>query len=88
MSVHIFLLQPYVEDGRPDKIEIKNIAKAIEGNLSLLARIMEIDHDPETAMARGSEDTFLLEWVIDEDGTRYKLAEFLSEAGLTDVSTK
>ena len=67
-------------------MEIKNIAKAIEGNLSLLARLMEIDHDPETA--RGSEYTFLLEWVIDEDGTRYKLAEYLSEAGLTDVSTK
>ena len=46
---------------------------------------MEIDYDPETA--RGSEYTFLLEWVIDEDGTRYKLAEYLSEAGLTDIST-
>ena len=70
-------------------MEIKNIAKAIEGNLSLLARVMEIDHeihDPETA--RWSEYTFLLEWVMYEDGTRYKLAEYLSEAGLTDVSIK
>ena len=67
-------------------MEIKNIVKAIEGNLSLLARVMEIDHDPETA--RVSEYAFLLEWVMDEDGTRYKLAEYLSEAGLTDISTK
>ena len=68
-------------------MEINNIAKAIEENLSLLAKVMEIDHDPETARG-SSEDTFLLQWVMEEGGTRYKLAEYLSEAGLTDISTK
>ena len=79
-------LQPDIEDGKPTKSEIDNVAKElkIRGGTGDLAREMEVEYDlkepnPEYAM--------ISDWVMYEEGKRYKLAEHLREAGLTRVST-
>ena len=83
---HVLILQPDVEDGKPMKTEMENVAKQVEirGGAHDLAREMEVEYDlkepnPEYAM--------ISDWVMYEKGTRYKLAEHLREAGLARIST-
>ena len=71
----------------PTEIEIENIAKAIAGeNMSLVVKAMEIDCDLEKS--KRPEYTIISEYVFRWNGTRYKLAEHLREAGFIDVSTR
>lgn len=57
-----------------------------------MAREMDMEYSLEAAK-RGpkqhvsTEYTLISDWVIYEKGTRYKLAEHLRGAGLTEVST-
>ena len=75
-------MQGHVEDGKPTKTEIENIAKRIEGNASHLAREMEMEYNHSSP-----EYTLISDWVVYGNGTRYKLAEHLRNAGLTEAST-
>ena len=58
-----------------------------------MAREMEMEYSLEAAKRdpkqhTSPEYTLISDWVIYEKGTRYKLAEHLRGAGLTNVSTK
>jgi len=73
-------------------MEIENVAREIKGYASDVAREIEMEYSLEAA-ERGPkqhtspEYTLISDWVIYENGTRYKLAEHLRCAGLTEVST-
>ena len=84
---HVLTLQPDVEDGKPTKSEMENVAKEVRkrGGISDLAREMEVEYDPKET---NPEYEMISYWVMYEKGTRYKLAEHLREAGLTPISTK
>ena len=80
-------MQLCVKNENPTDIEIENIAKAIAGeNMSLVVKAMEIDCDLEKS--KRPEYTIISEYVFRWNGTRYKLAEHLREAGFIDVSTR
>ena len=55
-----------------------------------MAREMEMEYSLEAGPKQHTslEYTLISDWVIYEKGTRYKLAEHLRGAGLTNVSTK
>ena len=85
-STHIFNLQPDIEDGKPTKSEMENVANELKarGGTHDLAWEMEVEYDPRES---NPEHAMISDWVMYKKGTRYKLAEHLTEAGLERVST-
>ena len=83
---HVFTLQPEIEDGKPTKSEMENVAKELKarGGIHKLAREMEVEYSLEE---KSPEYAMLSEWVMNKKGTRYKLAEHLREAELTQICT-
>ena len=84
---HVLTLQPNIEDGKPTKSEMENIAKELKarGGIHKLAREMEVEYSLEE---KSPEYAMLSNWVMNDKGTRYKLAEHLREAGLEQLSTQ
>ena len=84
---HVLTLQPDIEDGKPTKSEMENVAKELKakGGIHKLAREMEVEYSLEE---KSAEYAMISEWVMNEKGTRYKLAEHLREAGLAQISTQ
>ena len=80
-------MQLCVKNDFPTKVEIENLAKAISGgDIRVLAEAMEIDCDLQKP--KKPEYTIISEYVFRFNGTRYKLAQHLREAGYIDVSTR
>ena len=71
----------------PGKDEIENLAKAIAvEDIRVLAEAMEIYCDLQKS--EKPVYTIISEYVCRYNGTRYKLAQHLREAGYIDVSTR
>ena len=74
-------------------MEIKNVAETIEGNGDNLAIVMEMEYSLDAARrdpnkCDSPEYTLISDYFLYEEKNRYKLAEYLKEAGYTDASTK
>ena len=84
---NVLTLQPDIEDRKPTKSEMENVAKELKarGGTHKLAREMEVEYSLEE---KSPEYAMISEWVMNEKGTRYKLAEHLREAGLAQLSTQ
>ena len=84
---HVLVLQPDVEDEKPTKSEMENVAKELKarGGTHDLAWEMEVEYSSEE---ENPQYAMISDWVMNEKGTRYKLAEHLREAGLARLSTK
>ena len=73
-------------------MEIKNVAEAIKGNGGNLAIVMEMEYSLEAAKRDpnkcDTEYTLISDFVFYEEKRRYKLAEYLREAGYRGASRK
>ena len=76
-----------MQDEKLTKTEMENVAKElkVKESMSKLAGEMEVEYSLEEECP---EYAILSDWVMNEKGTRYKLAEHLREAGLARLSTK
>ena len=72
-------------------MERENVAKEIEGYASHLARVMEMEYSLEDTKRDPNQHsnpafTLISDYVMREEGTRFKLAEYLRETGFTRAS--
>lgn len=80
--------QRHAEDRIITEQESDMVAKMIEEKADLLATEMEMEYSLESARREGQNpaSTLISHWRFNEEGTHYKLAQYLREMGLTHVS--
>ena len=85
-----YWLQLHVEDGPLTEDEIMNVASQIEKDVQVFARESEMEYSLDDAKKDRNSSRSLAYAVISdfarrEQGTRYKLAEFLRSARFIDT---
>ena len=86
-----FVLQVYIEDGQLTKAEIGNVSRKVEVKLVDLVMEMEMEYSFREAVncLNPSPDpakSVITDFAEGRDGTRYRLAEFLTEAKFHNTS--
>ena len=79
----MFILQGYIKDGRLEDSEIENVTREVEVRLVALVTEMEMEYSFSEAVncLNPSPDpakSVITDFTESNDGTRYRLADFLT----------
>ena len=86
-----FVLQAYIEDGRLTKSETENVSREVENRLGDLVMEMEMVYSFSEAVnclnpSPDPSKSVITDFAEGNDGTRYRLAEFLTAAKFHNTS--